>query len=878
MSRAEQADTPLMEQYFNIKDEYDDAILLFRLGDFYEVFFEDAEVTSRILEITLTSKPVGKDNEVPMAGIPVHSVNSYVDQLIEAGHRVAICEQVEDADASSGVVDREVVRVMTPGTLTEEEYLESAENNYLLSFAVDEDGSEDGATVGLSYVDLSTGEFQGTQFHEGDEEEILASEINRLHPSEIMIPDTEAYHDRLEELLEYHENIAVATSPGWKFEVGEAERILDEHLRDGLLEEFSEEPQLIRAAGGLVHYLDETQKQTLSHLDELTTYRREKYMILDATSQRNLELVESLTGQDEATLLSVIDETETAMGSRRMRHWILQPLLNEEQIRDRQDGIEWFVENPEAIDDLKEQLKHVYDIQRIVGKIGSNRANPRDVIALRDSLDRVPEIKALLPDEGIFEQLKTNLRSFEDLREELHEAMIDDPPAKISEGGIIKDGYSEELDEYREAMRGGKDWIANLQEDERERTGIDSLKVGHNKVHGYYIEVTKANLDAVPDDYERRQTLTNSERYVTPELKEKEQVIFGAEEKSEALEEELFLEVREMLVEELSDLKQNATKLADLDVLGSLAQVARDRNYVRPAVTWENELDIVEGRHPVVEEIHDEEFVPNDLELDGEDRLVVLTGPNMSGKSTYIRQVALISILAQMGSFVPADEATIGMIDQIFTRVGAHDFLAGGQSTFMVEMNETADIVNNATERSLLILDEVGRGTSTYDGLAIARSVVEYIADRIDARTLFATHYHELTKLADEFESVFNLTVRAREWDDEIIFLRQVEEGAADQSYGIQVGKLAGLPEPVIQRARTILRELEDNSHELQSRTAADGRSQMDLFSPKNQVVEKLEDADIETMTPLEALEMLKDFQDRLAEVEEAGAEENGHA
>ncbi|MFB6346349.1 MAG: DNA mismatch repair protein MutS, partial [bacterium] len=576
--------------------------------------------------------------------------------------------------------------------LTEEEYLESGENNYLLSFALD--GSRSEETIGLSYVDLSTGEFQGTQFVEGDEEQILASEINRLHPSEILIPDNNEYRDRLEDLLEYHENIAVAANPGWQFEEEEARRILGEHLRDGLIEELGENSELIRAAGGLVHYLDETQKQTLSHLDELSVYEREKYMILDATSQRNLELTQSLTGQDEATLMSVIDETETAMGSRRMRQWILQPLLNEEQIRDRQDGIEWFVDNPEAIDALKEELQHVYDIQRIVGKIGSNRANPRDVIALRDSLDRVPEIKKLLPADGIFERLKTNLHSYESLREELHSALKDDPPAKISEGGIIKDGYSEELDEYREAMRGGKEWIANLQEDERERTGIDSLKVGHNKVHGYYIEVTKANLDAVPDDYERRQTLTNSERYVTPELKEKEQVIFGAEEKSEALEEELFLELREELVDELSQLKKNASKLSDLDVLASLAQVARERNYVRPAVNWDNKINIREGRHPVVEEIHDEEFVPNDLVLDEENRLVVLTGPNMSGKSTYIRQIALISILAQMGAFVPAQEAEVGMIDQIFTRVGAHDFLAGGQSTFMVEMNETADIVN----------------------------------------------------------------------------------------------------------------------------------------------------------------------------------------
>lgn len=864
-SEKEQADTPLMQQYYSIKDNHEDAILLFRLGDFYEMFFEDAEVASRLLEVTLTSKPVGKDTEVPMAGVPVKSISSYVDQLVDAGHRVAICEQVEDADEASGVVDREVVRVMTPGTMTEEEYLESNENNYLLSFALSENPG-DNETVGLTYVDLSTGEFYGTQFEETEEEGILESEINRLHPSEILIPDTERYEERLESILEYHESIAVARRPGWEFEAEDATRKLEEEFDRDLLDSDDQQSELLRAAGALVFYLDETQRQTLNHLDRLTTYERGKYMILDASSQRNLELVESLTGQDQATLLNVLDETETAMGSRRLRHWILQPLLNEEKIHDRQQGISWLVDHPDGIDDLREELRQVYDIQRIVGKIGSNRANPRDVLALRDSLDRVPDIKSLLPDEGIFERMKERLDHFESLREELHEGLVDDPPQTISEGGIIKDGYSEELDEYRDSMRGGKEWIANLQEEERERTGIDSLKVGHNKVHGYYIEVTKANIEDVPENYERRQTLTNSERYVTPELKEKEQVIFGAEEKSYALEEELFLELRELLVEELERLKTNAEVLANLDVLCCLAAVARERNYVRPEVSWDEELYLEESRHPVVEEIHDEEFVPNDLQLDDEDRIVVLTGPNMSGKSTYIRQVALISIMAQMGSFVPADQAHIGMIDQIFTRVGAHDFLAGGQSTFMVEMSETADIVNNATDRSLLILDEVGRGTSTYDGLAIARSVIEYITEQINARTLFATHYHELTQLADEYETIFNLTVRAREWNDEIVFLRQVEEGAADQSYGIQVGKLAGLPDTVIQRARTLLRELEETSDSVQSRTSKNDDSQMNLFSPPQQVIDSIKELHLEEMTPIEALETLNEFKERLSD------------
>jgi DNA mismatch repair protein MutS len=855
---AKKKTTPLLEQYHKIKDQYRDELLFFRLGDFYELFYEDAKIASRVMEVTLTSKPIGKDNEIPMAGVPAHSVNSYIEKVLAGGHRVAICEQVEEASQASGVVDRQVVRVITPGTLTEEDYLDSRQNNYLLSFSFS--GTDN--KVGLAYVDLSTAEFEVTEFDDDAENSVLISEICRLHPAEILVSDEEKYESVINKLNTHYDNIAVTRRAGWQFEAEEAKISLNKQFDSDPPEEIMENPSLLSPAGAIVHYLADTQKQKLSHLNKITYYHRDGFMVLDAASQRNLELVESLTGQQQATLLDVLDETETAMGSRRLRHWILRPLLNDKKINSRLNSVEWFLNNGPEIEVVKEQLRQIFDIQRIVGKIGSNRANPRDLKALGESLKRIPEIKELLPDTDEYSLMKNRLHELADLREELDNAIVDNPPAKISEGEIFKEGYSERLDELRDLMRGGRDWITNLQKEERERTEISSLKVGHNRVYGYYIEVTDPNLDKVPDDYQRKQTLTNSERYITPELKEKERMIFGAEDKAMALEEDLFTSLREDILKYLEKLQENADVLADLDVIVCLADLARQRGYRRPRVDWSSELKIEKGRHPVVEEIHEEEFVPNDLELDEDRRLVILTGPNMAGKSTYIRQVALISIMAQMGSFVPAKFARIGMIDRVFTRVGAHDFLAGGQSTFMVEMIETAEIVNNAQDRSLLILDEVGRGTSTYDGVAIAWSVVEYIARRINARTLFATHYHELNELSDRFEKVFNMTVRAREWDDEIVFLRQVVEGHSDHSYGIQVGKLAGLPEAVIERSRQVLHELEEEK--TRKIPAAEGEkkmSQLDLFHPARQVLDKLEELEVEKMTPLEAMNTLNRLQ-----------------
>ncbi len=865
--------TPLMKQYHQIKDQYEEELLFFRLGDFYEMFYDDAKIVARELEVTLTSKPVAKDKDVPMAGVPAHSVEPYLEQLIEKGYRVAICEQVEEASEASGIVDRAVVRVVTPGTITEEDYLDSHKNNYLLSFCWSEAEQSESLRVGLAYVDLSTGEFEATSFKDEPEKNVLLSEINRLHPAEVILPDQDRSEEFIDSITEFHDSLAVTSRPGWQFETEEAQRKLEDQFAADKIAELEERELLLKAAGALVFYLADTQKRSLSHLNEINTYEREGFMVLDAASQRNLELAESLTGQDQATLFSVLDDTETAMGSRRLRRWILQPLLNEKQINERLDAVEWFYNNGPEIPAVKEELRRLFDVQRIVGKVGSNRANPRDLRALGESLQLIPEIKKMLPERREFQLMVERMHELEDLREELSRALVDNPPTKISEGDIFQDGYSERLDELRKAMRGGKEWITNLQKQERERTGIDSLKVGHNKVYGYYIEVTDANLDLVPEDYQRKQTLANSERYIIPELKEKEQMIVGAEDKAMALEEELFIELREQVLQYLEELQENADVLADLDVIVSLASLARERGYTRPRISWDEGLELEQSRHPVVEEIHDEEFVPNDIYFDEERRLVVLTGPNMAGKSTYIRQIALISIMAQMGSFVPADHAHIGMIDQVFTRVGALDFLAGGQSTFMVEMVETADIVNNATERSLLILDEVGRGTSTYDGVAIAWSVVEYIARKINARTLFATHYHELTELAARLDNVFNMTVRAREWEDEIIFLRQVEEGQSDRSYGIQVGKLAGLPPEVIDRAQQILRELEEEkTHEALAKIDdTPSADQLDLFNPAYQVVRRLQELPLEELTPLEAMNELARLQQDSQEIQTRG-------
>ncbi len=860
-------ESDLLKQYHRIKEEHPDSILFFRLGDFYELFYEDAEVGAREMEVQLTSKPVAKEKEIPMAGVPVRSVDSYLEALLEAGHRVAICEQTEDASEADGIVNREVVRVVTPGTLTEEEYLVQRENNYLMSVVV-EDGDE--PRVGVAFVDLSTGEFEATQFRDDDDYNLLDSELNRLHPSEVLVPDDRRHLTLVDDITPYRDDLALARRPGWQSDPEEGERILTQEFEEQHVEEVLEQPLARGASGALLHYLKETQKQTLQHVDRIRTYERQQFMILDSTSQRNLELVRSLTGQDKATLFGVLDHTQTAMGGRRLRRWIQQPLMDRTRIGERQGAVEWLTDRTERIDDLNEELRHLYDVQRIVGKIGSNRANPRDLKALLTSLERIPAIQSMLPDEGLFGRMADRLEDPGDLRDRLDRALVDNPPALISEGGIFRSEYDEELKELRDAMSGGKDWIAELQKQERERLGVESLKVGHNKVHGYYIEVTKANTDAVPDDYERKQTLKNSERYITDELKQKESQILGAEEKSHALEEKLFKQLREFVSEYLDVLKQNADVLADLDVLACFAHLALERNYSRPSLHDDRRLTVEQGRHPVVEQLHEEEFVPNDIELDRDRRQVVLTGPNMSGKSTYIRQVALITIMAQMGSYVPAQSAEIGLVDQVFTRVGAHDFLAGGQSTFMVEMVETADILNHATDRSLLILDEVGRGTSTYDGLAIARAVMEYIVGTIEARTLFATHYHELTDMAEDHPTVMNLVVRAREWEDEIVFLRQVEEGRSDRSYGVQVARLAGLPEPVLGRARSILNELQTRRSTSANGSSGEGApdtEQIDLFHPARPVLERILNLETERLTPLEALQLLDDIQSSLDEL-----------
>ncbi|MCK8817686.1 DNA mismatch repair protein MutS [Natroniella sulfidigena] len=881
--------TPMMQQYYSIKDEYQDAILFFRLGDFYEMFNDDAKVAARELELTLTARNKGKGDKIPMAGVPYHSAESYLAQLIDKGYRVAICEQVEDPSETSGLVKREVVRVITPGTVVNNNMLEDKDNNYLVAVVSGAEG------YGFSVVDVSTGEFMVTQLDGSAPQEKVIDELSRINPAEVLLDQGVEKNEQIMDFMAA-QIAPIKTKIADSFSYDRAYELLTDHFETVTLEGFGCEglSLAIEAAGAALDFLIETQKRSLKHLNRLSTYSTTDYMVLDANTRRNLELVETMRDKSrKGSLLWVLDQTVTAMGGRTLRRWIEQPLLEVDKINQRLDAVEEIAGNIFLKEELKELLDQVYDIERLIGKVVYGSANARDLIALRNSLAVIPELKELLAQFSSTKlvTLEESLDQLEDVTELITSAIREEPPTTITEGGVIKRGYDEELDQLLEAMTNGKDWIVNLQEQERERTGISSLKVGHNKVHGYYIEVTKANLDAVPDDYVRKQTLSNSERYITPELKEKESVILGAEEKSEELEYKLFVRVREQVAEETERIQQSANILAQLDALLSLAEVALNNDYAKPTVEANEEIEISKGRHPVVEQMMDEEvFVPNDTYLDGEeDRFSIITGPNMSGKSTYMRQVALISLLAQIGSFVPAEEAKIGIVDRIFTRVGASDDLTTGQSTFMVEMNEVANILNNATSQSLIILDEVGRGTSTYDGLSIAWAVIEYISDldKIGAKSLFATHYHELTELEDELPGVKNYNVAVQEEGERVVFLRKIIPGSADQSYGIEVAKRAGIPKQVIERSKVILAELEKDEVETVKLATEEQKAsyqqqeekeeikekvtQMPLFTPANdQLTKELSQLDIMSMTPLEAMNQLHQLkqkaQKRLAE------------
>jgi len=825
----------MMKQYLEIKRQYPDCILFFRMGDFYEMFFEDARTASRILEIALTSREKGEREKVPMCGIPYHAASPYIAKLLQHGYKVAICEQVEDPRAARGIVRREVVRVITPGMAVEEESL-GDENNYLMALC-EEEGS-----YALGFLDLSTGDFKGCLL-EG--RELLESEITKNSPREALLPaEMKAMGKYLEKLFPW---MLINYLPAEYFDAQGVERFSEE----------SPPPPLQRAAGAILRYVLETQKVEPAHIRPLEVYRTEQYLILDETTQRNLELFSPLRGSGrKGSLLGVLDRTVTAMGRRRLRQWLAYPLRDLVEIGRRLEAVASLKEAPLERDTLRELLEGVSDIERLNARLALGRANPRELVALKESLERVPEIRERLLSFGsdLLQKIAQGLDPLEEVVQKIGERIVDDPPATVTEGGIIRDGYHQELDELRSISREGKGWIAKLEAEERRRTGIPSLKVGYNQVFGYYIEVTRPNLPLVPEDYVRKQTLKGAERFITPKLKEYERKVLGAEERIKALEYELFLRLREELMAYCPRIQGLARRLSELDVLISLAQVAEENRYVRPSLTEEDRIEIKEGRHPVIEQMDlPEPFVPNDALLDQQNRILIITGPNMAGKSTYIRQVALIVIMAQMGSFVPAKEAEVGLVDRIFTRVGASDNIARGESTFMVEMRETAAILQGATPRSLVILDEIGRGTSTFDGLSIAWAVAEYLHDVKGPKVLFATHYHELTELASRLPGVKNYHIAVREWKGEVVFLRQVLPGGMSRSYGIQVARLAGLPQEVIGRAKEVLSELEKG--EVRRRRE---ELQLSLFVPQESpVIRELKRIDPDRLTPLEALELL---------------------
>jgi DNA mismatch repair protein MutS len=860
-----------MRQYLEIKSQYQDAILFFRLGDFYEMFMEDAVTASRVLGITLTSRNKSEGDAIPLCGIPYHSSQGYLAKLVSNGYKVAICEQVEDPKTAKGIVKREVVRVITPGLVTDTDILDPKENNYLLAVASCEQG------FGVAYVDITTGEFRATQVERLEEVE---NEIGSLRPQELLFCDDEEGRQLQQELMFADLERCVNLLPDWVFETQSAEKQLCSFFKVAGLQSFGCDglPAAQSAAGAVLHYLQQTQKDELRHLRALSTYHIRNFMVLDDSTRRNLELTATMQdGKKRGSLLGVLDRTVTAMGGRTLRQWIHYPLIDAEQINQRLDAVAELVDNSLQRLDLREALDGVYDLERLNSKISMASANAKDLSAMRASLRKLPQVDALLAslESGLAADLRERIELLPELLELLETAIVDDPPFVLRDGGLLRDGYNEELDELRTISREGKGWIAGLEQQERERTGIATLKIKFNKVFGYFIEVTNRFRDQVPEDYQRKQTLTNAERYITPVLKEYEGKVLGAEERLVELEYDLFQQVRKQVSEQGARIQRTADGLAVVDVLTALADLAHERNYVRPQIDDSGVLSIVAGRHPVVEGMPlKEAFVPNDTELDIEhNQLQIITGPNMAGKSTYMRQVALIALMAQIGSYVPAEEARVGVVDRIFTRVGASDNLAKGESTFMVEMNETANILRHATRNSLIVLDEIGRGTSTYDGVSIAWAVAEYLHDNAEvaAKTLFATHYHELTDLALTRERVKNYNVSVKEWNDQIIFLRKIVPGSASRSYGIQVGRLAGLPDGVIVRAKEILKNLEAGEFtrpgvprlgQSKKRQAKKAEPQMALFQSQgdDQFRIRLEQIDLAATTPLEALNILDEL------------------
>ena len=874
--------TPMMKQYMQTKEEYKDCILFYRLGDFYEMFFDDALTASKELEITLTGKNCGLEERAPMCGIPYHAVDSYLNRLVSKGYKVAICEQVEDPKTAKGIVKREVIRVVTPGTNLDTQGLDETKNNYIMCIVYMAD------RYGLSVADVTTGEYLVTEL---DSQTKLMDELYKFMPSEIVC--NEAFYMSGLDLddLKNRLHMAIYSLETWYFDDALCRETLQEHFKVASLEGIglSDYECGMIASGALLKYLEETQKNSLSHMSRLTRYATGNYMVLDSATRRNLELVETLREkQKRGSLLWVLDKTKTAMGARTLRKYVEQPLIDKESIVKRLDAVAELKDNAICREEIREYLNPVYDLERLVGKITYQSANPRDLIAFQSSLSMLPSVKCILKDmeSDLLKEIYEELDPLEELCDLVGRAIQEEPPLAMKEGGIIKDGYNEEVDRLRKAKSEGKNWLADLETKEREKTGIKNLRIRYNKVFGYYLEVTNSFKDLVPDYYTRKQTLANAERYIIPELKELEDTILGAEDKLCALEYELYCEVRNTIAAELTRIQRTAKAVAKLDVIASLALVAERNNYVRPKINEKGVIDIRDGRHPVVEKmIPNDMFIANDTYLDDKkQRISIITGPNMAGKSTYMRQAALIVLMAQLGSFVPASSANIGLVDRIFTRVGASDDLASGQSTFMVEMNEVANILRNATSKSLLILDEIGRGTSTFDGLSIAWAVVEYISSSklLGAKTLFATHYHELTELEGKISNVNNYCIAVKEKGDDIVFLRKIVKGGADKSYGIQVAKLAGVPDPVINRAKEIVEELvtaditgkvkdiavqgSETKKKTQKKLDEVDLTQFSLFDTvkDDDVLNELKELDISHMTPMDAMNKLYQLQNKL--------------
>ncbi len=852
--------TPMMVQYLEIKNKYQGTILFYRLGDFYEMFFEDAIVVSKELELTLTGKDCGMEERAPMCGVPFHSADNYIARLVEKGYKVAICEQVEDPKKAKGIVKRDVIRVVTPGTLLDTSVLDESKNNYLMCIFADEKG------FGMAVCDVTTGDLIVSEFGVDDDSKIIDA-IAMYCPAEIIV------NDRAEDIFAKSIlNIFDIKVYGYyrtAFEYQNCDVLLCNHFKVLNLAGFGLENSRhsVIAAGAIIDYLMDTQKGKTGLIMSVRKYTPSEFMVLDISSRRNLELTENINDKTKrGSLLWVLDKTKTAMGARLLRNWIEQPLIDVEQIEKRLLAVEENKENVFVREDLKELLNSIYDIERLMSKVSYATANAKDLVALRNSFRYLPQIKEITGqfESPYFKEIYRNFDTLSDIYELVDNAIADDPPFTLREGGLIKTGYSSEVDVLRSAKTEGAGWLAQIEAREKEATGIKKLKIGFNKVFGYYIEVTNSFKDMVPDTYIRKQTLTNAERYITPELKEVEDKILGADEKVVALEYQLFTEIREKISSQAERIQTTARLISEIDVLQSLGDVAEKNNYVKPNVTNRGTIQIFNGRHPVVEAVNNTEFIPNDTYLDLEkESIAIITGPNMAGKSTYMRQVALITLMAQIGSFVPADKANIGITDRIFTRVGASDDLATGQSTFMVEMVEVANILNNATRNSLLILDEIGRGTSTYDGLSIAWAVMEYIAKKIGARTLFATHYHELTTLSDTFENITNYCVRVQEEGEDVIFLRKIIEGTADKSYGVHVAKLAGVPRLVVKRANKILADLDKNDKEISS-ADLDFYDERECITNVTMAVDKIKDANIDSMTPLDAMKFLYELKDIL--------------